>query len=166
MKRPLWSSHQERDKWLLAAPDKLLADCVLSEFQASGPGGQKRNRKYSAVRLRHTPSGIESVSVAGRSQIANKRDALEKLRRRIALHIRSTEKPRMPERFDISTRNPQYPMFLASLFDTLCSCGFRFKDSAEIIGVTPSVLTRKLKKDPEAWQLAQQWGRALSEEGR
>lgn len=159
---PPWSSHSERDRWLLEEPGKLLADCVFSEYQASGPGGQKRNRKYSAVRLRHTPSGIEAVSAAGRSQNANKIDALAKVRRRIALYIRSPGKQQIPERFNIALRNPQYPMFLASVFDALCVCGFCFKTAAESLGVTQSALMRKLKKDPEAWQLAQQQGRAFN----
>jgi ribosome-associated protein len=63
--------------------DALLAECDVQVFHASGPGGQSVNTSDSAVRLRHRPSGIAVVARRQRSQLQNKRDALERLRARL-----------------------------------------------------------------------------------
>jgi ribosome-associated protein len=63
--------------------DALLAECDVQVFHASGPGGQSVNTSDSAVRLRHRPSGIVVVARRQRSQLLNKRDALERLRDRL-----------------------------------------------------------------------------------
>lgn len=43
----------------LAMPDeKLMSQCEMSTFKVSGPGGQHRNKRESAVRIKHLPSGI------------------------------------------------------------------------------------------------------------
>jgi ribosome-associated protein len=81
--------------------DALLAECDVQVFHASGPGGQSVNTSDSAVRLRHRPSGIVVVARRQRSQLLNKRDALERLRTRLELinappppPRRATRKPR------------------------------------------------------------------------
>ncbi len=62
---------------------RLLAECDVTCFVASGPGGQHRNRTMSAVRLRHRPSGIVVIGRRRRSQHRNRADALERLRHRL-----------------------------------------------------------------------------------
>ena len=44
---------------------KLIAECDVHRYRASGPGGQHRNKVASAIRLHHRPSGLKAV--AGRS---------------------------------------------------------------------------------------------------
>jgi protein subunit release factor A len=63
--------------------DALLAECNVSVFQASGPGGQHRNRSRTAVRLVHGPSGIVVIGRRERSQRQNLKGALARLRDRI-----------------------------------------------------------------------------------
>jgi ribosome-associated protein len=60
--------------------DALLAECDVQVFHASGPGGQSVNTSDSAVRLKHRPTGITVVARRQRSQLLNKKDALERLR--------------------------------------------------------------------------------------
>lgn len=72
---------------------KLLAACEMTTFRASGPGGQHRNRRESAVRLKHIPTGIVVVATERRSQHQNRRVALERLARRLELRRRK-RKPR------------------------------------------------------------------------
>lgn len=72
--------------------DKLLAECVVTTFRASGPGGQHRNRRESAVRLRHLPTGIVVVATERRSQHQNRAVALERLERKIALRRRTRKR--------------------------------------------------------------------------
>ena len=66
-----------------ADDDALLAECDLTTFIASGPGGQHRNRTQSAVRLHHRPSGIVVIGRRERSQARNRASALERLRERL-----------------------------------------------------------------------------------
>lgn len=64
--------------------EDLLRECELETFRSSGPGGQHVNKTESAVRLRHTPSGVVVMSQQERSQHRNKALCLQKLRKKIA----------------------------------------------------------------------------------
>ena len=47
------------EKGFLELTDQeLLGQCEMNTFKASGPGGQHRNKRESAVRLKHLPTGI------------------------------------------------------------------------------------------------------------
>jgi len=63
--------------------DKLLAECDVETFRSSGPGGQHVNRRETAVRLRHRPTGTVVTCQQERSQYRNRQIALANLRRRI-----------------------------------------------------------------------------------
>jgi len=66
----------------------LLGQCDVNIFKASGPGGQHRNKVSSAVRLLHRPTGVTAQGCDHRSQHANKRSALKRLRMKIACQVR------------------------------------------------------------------------------
>src|SRR5687767_258253 len=83
--------------------DGLLAQCNVETFRASGPGGQNVNRRETAVRLRHRPSGIVVTCQRERSQYRNKMLALEELRERLA-KARRRRKPRIPTAISAGTR--------------------------------------------------------------
>src|SRR5688572_8370332 len=68
--------------------DALLDQCELDTLRASGPGGQKRNKTESAVRLRHKPSGLIVVANESRSQHDNRETALQRMRKALALKLR------------------------------------------------------------------------------
>jgi len=44
--------------YLYLTDEDLLRQCEMDTFKASGPGGQHRNKRESAVRLKHLPTGI------------------------------------------------------------------------------------------------------------
>ena len=58
---------------------KLLEDCDVETFRGPGPGGQHRNKTESAVRMTHRPSGIVRIARDDRSQLRNRRIALERI---------------------------------------------------------------------------------------
>ncbi len=66
--------------------ERLARDCDVTPFKSSGPGGQKKNKTASSVRVRHLPTGITRIATESRSQRRNRELALtrvwEELRRR------------------------------------------------------------------------------------
>src|SRR5947209_6375001 len=77
-----------RREWTALTDEQLLAQCEVDTYRASGPGGQKRNKTSSAVRLRHPPSGLLVIAEESRSQHENKARALRRLRQALYLKLR------------------------------------------------------------------------------
>lgn len=81
----------------MALPDhlrRLLRDCDVETYRASGPGGQHRNKTESAVRMTHRPSGLVRVATEHRSQLRNRELALERIWRALEARRRKP-KPRV-----------------------------------------------------------------------
>ena len=73
---------------------KLLRECDVETYRASGPGGQHRNKTESAVRMTHRPTGITRVATEHRSQLRNRELALERIWRALEARKRKP-KPRV-----------------------------------------------------------------------
>ena len=77
--------------------ERLLRVCDVETYRSSGPGGQKKNKTESSVRVRHRPSGIVRIATESRSQARNRIVALERVYR--ALEARARRRtPRIPTR--------------------------------------------------------------------
>jgi protein subunit release factor B len=63
--------------------EALERDCDIDFFIASGPGGQKRNKVETGVRLIHRSSGIMVTATERRSQYANREAAFERMADRL-----------------------------------------------------------------------------------
>jgi protein subunit release factor B len=83
--------------------EKLLAQCEVETFRSSGPGGQNVNRRETAVRLRHLPSGIVVTCQEERYQLRNRRIALAKLRAQLE-ELAKPVKKRVPTKVPRSVR--------------------------------------------------------------
>lgn len=63
--------------------DMKPEDLKIDFFRSSGPGGQNVNKRETAVRITHLPSGIQVASQAERSQERNREIAMEILRSKL-----------------------------------------------------------------------------------
>ncbi len=148
----------------------LFEQCEFDRFRASGPGGQKRNKTESAVRLRHRPSGLMSEANESRSQHENRARALRRLRLAIALRLHAA--------IDLETyvssatltralatppgrRAPELLPALAELFDVLAASTWRVADTARVLGTTSAAITRLLQVDDDIWRAAAEQRQAL-----
>src|SRR3954449_1323920 len=77
-----------RADWTDLSDERLLAQCLVDTYRASGPGGQKRNKTSSAVRIRHQPSGLIVIAEESRSQHDNRAKAFKRLRQALYLQLR------------------------------------------------------------------------------
>jgi protein subunit release factor A len=59
--------------------ERLARDCEITAYKSSGPGGQKKNKTESSVRVKHLPTGITRIATEERSQTRNKAVALERV---------------------------------------------------------------------------------------
>jgi hypothetical protein len=158
-------------QFLRLADQQLLAQCEQDRFRASGPGGQKRNKTDSAVRLRHRPTGLNAEAVESRSQHENRARALRRLRLEIALQARAlvdVEVNEPPEELaealrvgkgraiSMGRRDARYPATVAALFDRLEACGWEIGTAASAVGVSTSMLGRFLEAEPVVWRAVQQ----------
>jgi len=63
--------------------EMLKRQVTIETYRSRGPGGQRKNKVETAVRLKHLPSGMTVVATEHRSQAENRRLAFERLRRRL-----------------------------------------------------------------------------------
>lgn len=59
--------------------ERVARESEIRAYRSSGPGGQHRNKTESSVRVTHRPSGIVRVATEHRSQMRNRRLALERV---------------------------------------------------------------------------------------
>jgi protein subunit release factor A len=65
-------------------PKILRGQVVIETYRSRGPGGQRKNKVETAIRLTHLPSGIKVVATEHRSQSENRKLAFDRLRERLA----------------------------------------------------------------------------------
>lgn len=152
--------------YLALSDDVLLAQCAVDTFRASGPGGQKRNKTESAVRLRHLETGLQSQAFEHRSQHRNRELALQRLRAEIAIQVRrpvALENYRPPPELlailpavpgRLRPGNPRFWPGAQALLDLFAACGCSVSTSAPCLGLSTGQLSRLLTGEPELLRAA------------
>ncbi|MBD5132682.1 MAG: hypothetical protein HDT28_08885 [Clostridiales bacterium] len=79
-----------------AVVEKVVeSDLRIDLFRSSGAGGQHINKTETAIRVTHLPSGLTVVCQDERSQLQNKKRALETIEKRLKERSEQAEKKRM-----------------------------------------------------------------------
>ena len=154
-----------RDAWLRLDDAALLKECHQERYRASGPGGQRRNKVETAIRLHHRPSGLVAQAEESRSPEENRTRAIRRLRERIALELRAPfdleAPPTIPElaaqlgpegRLSVNPHNPAYPVVVATVLDALEAAEGSYAKAARALGLTTSQALRFLRSDPQVWR--------------
>ena len=159
------SSDEGKSDFLDLDDRGLLGQCAVDVYRASGPGGQKRNKTESAVRLRHRPSGLTAKAEESRSQHENKARALRRLRRTIALELRRAVNVEDFEpgellrscisrsrKLSVGRRDQRYNIAVWEILDVMHACGMRLSTAASLLGVSTANLSSFLRGDRALWR--------------
>jgi hypothetical protein len=150
----------------------LLAQCEVHTYRASGPGGQHRNKTYSAVRLLHKPTGISAQGEDSRSQHENKHAAVQRLRMNLALQLRRPldRASPLPEliasyvhsrgtpgaRLNIGRKDANFWAVSRFVLDVLAAYEARVAEAAAHLGITTSNLIAHVRKDRHLFGVVQE----------
>jgi hypothetical protein len=165
-------SVNRRATWTDLSDAQLLAQCAVDTYRASGPGGQKRNKTSSAVRLRHPPSGLLVIAEESRSQHENRARALRRLRQALYLKWRDDLPPEAlasltarPDyaaardgegRLHLRRKEPRFWPVVGLVLDVLQATGARVREAAETLGISTGNLIDFLHGDDKVWEQANQ----------
>jgi hypothetical protein len=151
-----------RAEWTGLTDAQLLAQCEVDTYRASGPGGQKRNKTSSAVRLRHPPSGLIVIAEESRSQHENRARALRRLREAFYLHHREMVTAEEAAailaqardgdgRVRLGRKDPRFWPVIGVVLDVLAEVSGRVSDAAERIGLSTGNLIDLLQTHDKVW---------------
>jgi hypothetical protein len=142
--------------------EELLKNVVLDFGRSSGPGGQHRNRKATACTATHIPTDITSEATERRRQSENRKMAISRLRRTLAILLRRKinvdsytptelwENRRQGDKLPINPKHNEYPAILAETLDVILATDFDMSESAGILQVTGTQLLTIISHDKAA----------------
>jgi hypothetical protein len=159
-----------RRAWTELNDAQLLAQCEVDTYRASGPGGQKRNKTSSAVRIRHLPSGLIVIAEESRSQHENRVKALKRLRQAFQLQTREAigaeELSAMAQRAEVAAvrsvagklevgrKDARFWPAAGVVLDVLQATEAQVSTAAEALGVSTAQLIDFLVMEPKVWEQA------------
>ncbi|NLB63767.1 MAG: hypothetical protein GX801_06630 [Fibrobacter sp.] len=135
-----------RNDLLLMKPEELLKHCTVQAHRGGGPGGQKRNKTFSGVRIKYSPFNLEILCNENRSPHINKSLALKRLRLSIAIKVREPIDEEVMEfpgqKGRISSQNLLYAPWIAQVLDYFEHYQGQLKPVAEKWNLSNSALVR------------------------
>ncbi len=144
----------KRDDLLNLTLEELARLCRVESFRGVGPGGQKRNKTETAVRVTLESEGLSAFDDQTRSQHQNKHHALRKLRLLIALNCRQVPGPwtaPVP-----SPNSPAWETWLGAAIDALEEKQYHLAEAAALLGCSTNQLAKNLGQRPAVWQFLNQ----------
>jgi hypothetical protein len=160
----------KRSTWTDLNDAQLLSQCEVDTYRASGPGGQKRNKTSSAVRIRHLPSGLIVIAEESRSQHENRARALTRLRQALFLELReelsaeavSSVSQReelasvrsLSGKLEVGRKDSRFWPVVGVVLDVLEATEARVSDAARALGISTGHLIDFLETDPKVWAQA------------
>jgi hypothetical protein len=159
-----------RDAWTILMDAQLLAQCEVDTYRASGPGGQKRNKTSSAVRIRHLPSALLVIAEESRSQHENRVKALKRLRQAFYLKLRDpisaealssvSQREELASvrssagKLDVGRRDVRFWPVAGLVLDVLEATEARVSEAAQALGISTGHLIDFLETEPKVWEQA------------
>lgn len=141
--------------------EKLLAQCDLTAGRGSGPGGQNRNKVETAIRLKHLPTGVIASATERRHKEQNRKQAIFRLRVKLAIVVREPMDPGGPAsdcwasrakggRLLINPTHEDFPRLLAEALDRIAMMQQDVSAAADALGVSTSQMVKLVKHEPAA----------------
>lgn len=140
---------------------QLLLDCQVRRTRHGGPGGQHRNKVETAIEIVHEPTGIVAFAAERRSQEANRRVAVFRLRLLLAVRFRNVRSAEVNPselwkqrcrgmKILCNDQHADFPSMLAEALDAIDSKEFDVARAAAALGCTSSQLIRFVARHPDA----------------
>ena len=147
---------------------ELMNDCQVARTRAPGPGGQRRNKVETAVRITHSPTGLMASASERRNQHENQEMALFRLRLKLALELRyPIENVPQPSdlwqsrcrkgRIAVNSGHMDFPALIAEALDVLMARDWEPQSAAKWFSCSASQLIKLLKQEMKAmaWVIKQ-----------
>lgn len=147
----------------MLSDEALLKDVVLDFGRSSGPGGQHRNRKATSCTATHKPSDFSGEATERRRQSENRKLAISRLRRTLAIHLRRSidkdsyrlselwEARRQGTLFAINPKHRDYPHILAEVLDILFAFNFDQIAASTLAQISSTQLLKIIAHDKAAF---------------
>lgn len=120
------------------------SDCSIQTLRSSGAGGQHVNKVSSAVRVTHTPTGVSVLVQDSRSQLQNRKIALDRIQEKLVLvhknQLANQESEQWLQQVEIQRGSP-VKVFLG--------LNFKPKKEEKSFKKNRQVLKQQLRKDLE-----------------
>ncbi len=160
--------------WKDLTDGQLLAQCEVDTYRASGPGGQKRNKTSSAIRLRHVPTGLKVIAEESRSQHENRQRALRRLRESLYLKLRVEISPDelldsqaqfrvdfqdsldRQGRLNLGKKDPRFWPTVGIVLDVFQTFEGRLAETSEAMNISTGNLVDFFQMTPKVWEQANQ----------
>jgi len=143
--------------------DETLLKSVIFDFgRSSGPGGQHRNRKATACTATHMPTEICGEATERRRQSENRKMAISRLRRMLAIQLRRElnlemysasplwKKRRSGDQLAINPKHRDYPCILAETLDVILASDFEMSVAATTLEISATQLVKIIAHDNAA----------------